>query len=152
MRAEGAVLAMGAAVAVLILAAHAMLLPDPPERPAVPGIEALEALGPYLAADAAGLTGADPGSPVRLARDPFTAGGWSVAAAPGVAEPRRSTGSGWSVSAIMISDNRRLAIVDDRLVEPGDTLPGGTRVVEVARDHVLLVGADGVRRRVALNR
>ena len=55
------------------------------------------------------------------------------------------------MSAIMISEDRRVAIIDDRLVEAGDALDGGGRVLSVARDHVVVAGPDGVRRRIALN-
>lgn len=149
MRSEVATLLAGAGAAVLILAGRWALLPEPPSRASVPRVESLEALSPWLAADTVRPRGDDVGV-VRLVRDPFGATLRPAGAGEDGAE-RRGDG-GWSVSAIMISGDRRLAIVDDRLVEAGDVLAGGGRLVQVARDHVVVLGPDGVRRRVPLNR
>lgn len=150
MRAETGAMLAGAVVVGLLVAARAALVPAPPARASVPGVESLEALSRFLAADT-GTAAGDEGSggDVRLDRDPF---GATSLAGTGPAETRTPEGSEWSVSAIMIADAKRIAIIDDRLVEAGDMVSGGARVLEIARDHVLIMGPDGVRRRVALNR
>ena len=61
--------------------------------------------------------------------------------APADAEPAPS----WRVSAILVADNRRVAIVNDSAVSIGDTVPGGARVVEIELDFVVLRAADGAR-------
>ena len=58
-----------------------------------------------------------------------------------VAPPQPS----WRVSAILVADNRRVAIVNDSAVAVGDPLPGGARVIEIELDFVVLRAADGAR-------
>ena len=140
----------GAGAAVLILAGRWALLPEPPSRASVPRVESLEALSAWLPRDTA-RPRPDQVADVRLARDPFGASRRGSGEDEGGAGSSARPGSRWSVSAIMISGDRRLAIIDDRLVEAGDALPGGGRVVQVARDHVVVAGPDGVRRRIPLN-
>lgn len=149
MRSEAVVGLVGAVVAVLLMAGRWALLPEAPTRPRVPRVESLEGLTAYLAADSARPL-PDGGARIRLTRDPF--GSASTGSGPGEGEEREARGPRWRVSAIMISEDRRIAIVDDRLVEQGASLPGGGRVVAIARDHVVVQGPDGVRHRIALNR
>lgn len=52
-------------------------------------------------------------------------------------------GSRWTVSAILIAENRRVAIINDTTVGPGDTLPGGVRVKQIDADRVLVEDAAG---------
>ena len=61
--------------------------------------------------------------------------------AEAVAPPQPS----WRVSAILVADNRRVAIVNDSAVAVGDPLPGGARVIEIELDFVVLRAADGAR-------
>lgn len=51
----------------------------------------------------------------------------------------------WRVSAILVAENRRVAIVNDSAVSVGDPLPGGARVVEIELDFVVLRAASGAR-------
>ncbi len=51
----------------------------------------------------------------------------------------------WKVRCILLSDDRRLALVDTRIVGPGDRLDGLT-VAEVAADRVVLRDTAGRRR------
>ena len=156
MRAEALTLLAGAAVAALLLGGRSALLPEPPSRASVPRAESLEELSLFLAVDTARWLPAS-GESTRLARDPF--GGAGSGGGPGAGESTREPAEGrpgtprarWSVSAIMISEDRRVAIIDDRLVEAGDALEGGGRLVSVGRDHVVVAGPDGIRRRIALN-
>lgn len=52
----------------------------------------------------------------------------------------------WVVSAILITKERRSAVIDDRIVSTGDVVRGGARVVAIERDHVEIVTPSGVRR------
>lgn len=63
----------------------------------------------------------------------------------GPARPR------WVVSAILLTDAQRMAVVNDSVVVVGSTLPGGARIVEIQSDRVVLQEG-GVRRVVSLNR
>jgi hypothetical protein len=55
------------------------------------------------------------------------------------------------IRSILFSATRRTAIVEDRMLSVGDSI-GTLRVVEIDRDAVVFVSADGERRRVALHR
>lgn len=55
------------------------------------------------------------------------------------------------VSSILISDGRRFARVDGRIVGPGDRLPAGL-VQSIESDAVVLAGPDGRSRRVEIVR
>jgi hypothetical protein len=59
---------------------------------------------------------------------------------PGERGPRRH-----AVTAILIHSGTRMAVIDDRGVLPGDRLAGGTRVVRIESDHVVLQEPDGTR-------
>jgi hypothetical protein len=50
------------------------------------------------------------------------------------------------VSAILISDVRRVAVIDNALFAVGDRLPGGARVAAIEKDRVVVVQPDGMRR------
>lgn len=73
-----------------------------------------------------------------------SSGSSSVPAAPGRAR--------WVVSAILLTDAQRMAVVNDSVVVVGSPLPGGARVVEIQSDRVVLQESGGVRRVVSLNR
>jgi hypothetical protein len=62
------------------------------------------------------------------------------------ATPRRT----WALTAILITDVRRVAVINEQLVAVGDALPGGGRVAAVERDHVVVITADGSRRQLNL--
>ncbi|MGI8619663.1 MAG: hypothetical protein ACR2L6_11345 [Gemmatimonadaceae bacterium] len=58
----------------------------------------------------------------------------------------------WVVSAILLTDAQRMAVVNDSVVVVGSTLPGGARIVEIQSDRVVLQESGGVRRVISLNR
>jgi hypothetical protein len=55
-----------------------------------------------------------------------------------------------ALSAILITDSRRAAVIDERLVGIGDVLADGTRVTAVERNFVIVTAGDGSRRRLTL--
>lgn len=62
----------------------------------------------------------------------------------------RATGSadphpGWSLTSVLIADDRRLAIINDRVLREGESV-AGARVVRIEADHVLIRHSDGERR------
>lgn len=78
-------------------------------------------------------------------------------AQPRDAAPRREDGASapasarWVVTAIVLTDARRMAVVNDQVVEVGSTV-SGARVVEIQSDRVVLQEAGGARRAISLNR
>lgn len=58
----------------------------------------------------------------------------------------------WVVSAILVTDARRMAIVNNSVVLVGSTLAGGARVVDIQPDRVVLQIAGSGRRVISLNR
>lgn len=55
-----------------------------------------------------------------------------------------------SVSAILITGERRMAIINDRPVRAGQALAGGAVVVSIARDHVVVRERSGMLRTIRL--
>lgn len=52
---------------------------------------------------------------------------------------------GWDLSSVLISDDRRLAVINGQVLRPGEHV-AGARVVRIEPDHVLIRHADGERR------
>ncbi len=120
-------------------------LPAPPSRAVRPDADSLERLAGYLEpAVGPGPVRGEVSGPGGVV-DPFVA----RQAAPEPARPGMERGR--RLSAILISPARRVAIIDDRLVEPGDRLSGGTRVAEIQRDRVVLMEPDGTRQVLRMN-
>lgn len=147
----------------LALAAIAVVgersLRPPPRLGALAGpapVAALQPLVPYLALDSLRTTsiGAAP-SPVALARDPFHPIVDSRPARPGVsatsARVVETSRQSLNVSAILISDSRRAAVINDVIVNLGGELPGGGRLMAVERDHVIVTDVTGARRTLNIN-
>lgn len=78
-------------------------------------------------------------------RDPFTERLYIAEPAPAPARAP-AVESGWVASAILITNDRRSAVVNDEIVSVGDVVPGGARVVAIERDRVVIVTPAGVRR------
>jgi len=114
----------------------------------------LEPLLPYAAppADTARVAALTPTAPAA-ARDPFV-----VEAPPAVAlqsgrpadQPHVETNAP-TVSAVLITQFRRAAVINDVLVDLGGRLADGARLTAVERDHVVLTDANGVRRTLTLS-
>lgn len=122
-------------------------MPGGPSGVRVGDADRMEELGRYLEPVAQGgeIRG-ERGA--RTVDDPFKRGVVPEPTAPGAAaEP-----PALRVSAILISGDRRVAIIDDALVAPGDVLPGGERVAEIQQDAVVLVRRDGTRQIVRIDR
>lgn len=67
------------------------------------------------------------------------------AATPRAGRPR------WIVSAILLTDARRMAVLNDSVVVVGSVAAGGGRVVAIESNHVVLQEPGGARRIVPLN-
>jgi len=124
---------------------------------------ATEPRGPNVgAAGAAGMTGTDISGfvapigfdsmvppfrmPVRI--DPFESGTrsgeFAVAYSTGPRTVRTSSANGGHVlTAILVSDDRRVAVIDDAAVSVGDVLPDGARVSAIQPSKVFVVDSKG---------
>lgn len=72
----------------------------------------------------------------------------TAASSPVSERPRARS---WTLTAILITETRRAAVINEQLVGVGDALPGGGRVIAVERDHVVIATADGARRQLTLS-
>lgn len=79
-------------------------------------------------------------------RDPFTEERLYIAEPPRAPVRAPAVEGGWVASAILITSDRRSAVVNDEIVSVGDVVPGGARVVAIERDRVVIVTPAGVRR------
>lgn len=93
---------------------------------------------------AAGMlaSGTDPFANVSVSEAPSYVGAAAAAAGP---RPVR-----WVVSTIMITENRRVAVINGVLATAGTVLPGGARVLAIEPDHVVLAESGGARREVSV--
>jgi hypothetical protein len=96
------------------------------------------ALQPYLAPVQHGSYAFDLPDEPHTVRDPF-----SRPALRRVDPVRAPPAPGWTVSMIMITDQRRIAVVDQRVVTQGDVLAGGARVAAIHTDHVIVQDPEG---------
>lgn len=170
----------GVLVASLLVVGSILVVPDPPQRMALPSAGELVELERYLdPSDLAVPDSATGAAAVVVRGDPFGSGGPSWEAGAGRAGSRvaaggrdglpgggtgRVPGSGsgsgsgeaarpqWTLSAIMIAGDRRIAILNDRMVRPGDRLEDGARVERVESDHIVIITPGGERRRLELER
>lgn len=147
----------GISLPILLAASAAHSALKPPKgaatlSAAVPSAEDLESLGRFLSPAAMqGVPVIGNATGMRIdGPDPFA----SVYEAPiidsaGVAGalPVRERNV---VSAILISTDRRVAVIDETLVSVGSLLPGGFRVTGIEKDHVEIVTPGGVRRLISV--
>ncbi|HUR92381.1 MAG TPA: hypothetical protein VMY38_06885 [Gemmatimonadaceae bacterium] len=113
----------------------------------------LDSLGKYLRPMllTATRTGTDPSE--LLTSNEYFGSAPSASIDYGDAPARRaSTRPRWVVSAILLTEARRMAVLNDSVVLVGALLPGGARVVAIESDHVVLQESGGARRVVSLNR
>jgi hypothetical protein len=88
----------------------------------------------------------------RAARDPFARTVAIRPPGPSIYGGEPGAGGGWTVSAIMITDRRRVAVIDGRVVAAGDTIAGGARVASVEPRHVVVRERGGTMRQLRLSR
>lgn len=111
------------------LSARWALLPG--NSAAADGVARWGALTPYLSAPQQ-VTAHERGAPMVSWEDPFDAPRYATISPPAARRglPR--------VTAILISQQRRLAIIDDRIVGVGDPVLGGGRVEAIEPEEVIL--------------
>lgn len=92
---------------------------------------------------------------VRLRSDPLadrraTVAPGTVAPRGGVSTVSSSGRRGRRLTAILISDDRSVAVIDEAVVLVGDRLPDGSLVAEIRSDRVSVVERNGQRRVLTL--
>jgi len=121
--------------------------------PVLPNVEALDSLRGYVVRSAPTV------QPPASQEQPYTLGGADPFAKVSRAEVRSAdAGRGftgpaaprWTVSTIMITENRRVAVINGVLASVGTSLPGGARVLAIEPDHVVLSEAGGARREISV--
>ena len=100
-------------------------------------------LGDFAAATA-GDTSARSAAVVSMV-EPFAAGddeaAISVASPEG--NPTVSSGRARQLTAILVADNRPVAVIDDEVVSVGDVLRDGARVARIQSERVFVVEKNG---------
>jgi len=90
----------------------------------------------------------------RLGSDPLgarqapAAGG--TVAPPGGVSTVSSSGRRGRLTAILIADDRSVAVIDEQAVSVGDRLPDGSRVEAIRTDRVSILDRNGQRRTLTL--
>jgi Flp pilus assembly protein CpaB len=74
----------------------------------------------------------------------------TVAPRAGVSTVNSAVRRGRSLTAILISDQRSVAVIDEAVVGVGDRLPDGARVDAIQSDRVVVVERNGQRRVLTL--
>ncbi|MFI5230225.1 MAG: hypothetical protein ACHQWU_14215 [Gemmatimonadales bacterium] len=113
----------------------------------------LEPLLPFAApaADTARVAALSPGT-APVFRDPFVAVPTLAAVQAGRPnEQPKPEDESLILSAVLITQSRRAAVINDVLVDLGGRIAGGPRLTAVERDHVVLTDANGVRRTLTLS-
>ncbi len=145
----GAVVVLIAAVTFLALSVLKRKTGDAPVLSSViPTVESLDSLGHYLSpVQAPAVPVLDNISQLRMDNsDPFGSETDVTSSTPPQAGPVIALPTQYVLSAILISTDNRLAVVNELLVSVGTVLPGGTRVTAIEPDHIVIVAPSGVRR------
>lgn len=109
------------------------------------GFAALGDIGGYVAP--LQDDGATPAVVAQLQVDPLGGGaGLRIPVAPGQRGPTVSTRVGRQLTAILIADDRPVAVIDGVVVNVGDVLPDGGRVASIRADRVAISERNGQMR------
>lgn len=111
-----------------------------------PDPDALAALSGYVQPVAGRGVAYEPLDAQREVRDPFAVVPLYIAERGPAPVEHEAAEQSWVASAILITRDRRSAVIDDEIVAIGDMVRGGARVVAIERDHVDIVTPAGVRR------
>lgn len=141
-------------VALLLTAAAVALTAErisaAPAGPAAPRIPSVGDLGDF--ATGAGQDSVMRGATVVPQAEPF--GSWAghptnSVASPG-GSPTVSNGRARQLTAILVADNRPVAVIDDEVVSVGDLLRDGARVARIQAERVFVVEKNGKWRTLTL--
>ncbi len=149
----------GISLPMLLLAVAAQSALKPPKNaptvsPGIPSAEELDALAPYLTPrPSRGVPSVAVAAPIRYDQpDPFVSMEYVAAVDSTVTRTvvRPVQRDRYVVSAILISSDRRIAVINEELVTVGSMLSGGFRVTAIENDHVQIVAPTGVSRRLTV--
>jgi len=131
-----------AAAALVALAAERMSAD--PAGPAARRISA-PVLGEFTAPVAGSVSSAP--QPIALRADPLETRGYDLSVARGNDGPTVNTSRrARQLTAILIADDRPVAVIDGSVVKVGDTLPDGARVTAIRTDRVAVMERNGQHR------
>jgi hypothetical protein len=121
-------------------------LSSPPPASGIPPRDPLGAdISSYVAPQA--FDSLVPSFRIPVYADPFERRAASdvPAVAPGRTTPtvRTSAGRARVLTAILVADDRRVAVIDDEVVRVGDLLPDGARVSAIQPNKVFVVDSKG---------
>lgn len=86
------------------------------------------------------------GATAFLRVDPLGQSAARIPVAPGQRAPTVNAGGGRQLTAILIADDRPIAVIDGALVNVGDVLPDGGRVAAIRSDRVAIAERNGQMR------
>ena len=137
---NAAIFALAAAIGVA-----AERLTSPPPGPGIPSRDPLGAdISSYVAP--LGFDSLVPPFRIPVRADPFDRRAADIpAVASGRTPPTVRTSAGRSrvLTAILVSDDRQVAVIDDEVVRVGDVLPDGARVSAIQPNKVFVVDSKG---------
>jgi hypothetical protein len=140
----------------LAVAAHSALKPPknaPTVSASIPSAAEMDSLSKYLSPRAArGVPVLATGNALRAGQpDPFfSMDVVTTSDSLNRTVPRPAVRDRYVVTAILISNNKRIAVINEALVTVGSMLPGGFRVTAIENDHVEIVAPSGVSRMLAI--
>jgi hypothetical protein len=117
--------------------------------PQLAGIAALGDIGEFVAPASVELAGEMALPPLRV--DPFGGSSAVFPVAPGARTPTVSGRAGRQLTAILIADDRPVAVIDGVVVNLGDVLPDGGRVASIRSDRVAISEKNGQMRVLTLS-
>lgn len=107
-------------------------------------VAALGDIGGFMAPLQSGAESPVPGALLR--NDPLAAGAVDLPVAQGPRAPTVNARAGRQLTAILIADDRPVAVIDGALVNVGDVLPDGGRVASIRGDRVAISERNGQMR------
>lgn len=107
-------------------------------------VAALGDIGGFMAPIQSGAE--SPAFGAVLRNDPLAAGSGDFAVARGPRTPTVNARAGRQLTAILIADDRPVAVIDGALVNVGDVLPDGGRVASIRGDRVAISERNGQMR------
>lgn len=121
----------------------------------IPSVDELDSLTRYLMPrQSRGIPSVAVAAPVQFDQpDPFISMEYVAAPDTTVSQQpvvRPVPKDRYVVSAILISSDKRIAVINEQLVTVGSMLPGGFRVTAIENDHVQIVAPTGVSRMLSI--
>jgi hypothetical protein len=139
-------------VALLLTAAAVALTAErisaAPAGPAARRIPSFGDIGAFVAAGALDSLARE--TAVLSEAEPFGGSDAAISVASRSGSPTVSSGRTRQLTAILVADNRPVAVIDDEVVSVGDVLRDGARVARIQSERVFVVEKNGKWRTLTL--